>query len=192
MIFSAQAFKLNVTALLNFSIYGVTSPLIRFIYLQLWIRLSVSWGLMISRCQFFCLKKAIAQAILGAMGGIVWNFMVIHSSKAVSNYVQMVGISALCLFLFFLAIIFFLPPYVAEWIYSLSAYSLSYRNDLHNDLMRSLFGEWANTHLFFIVPACSCSGFAEHREIHGIFLKVHEWWKHVFCGTINGDWWSEY
>lgn len=190
MIFFAQAFKLNVTALLNFSIYGVTSALIRFIYLQLWIRLSVSWGLMISRRQFFCLKKAIAQAILGAIGGIVWGFMVIHSSKAVSNYVQMVGITA-CVFSFFLAIIFFLSPYVAEWIYSLSAYSLSYRNDLHNNLMRSLFGKWENTHLFFIVPACSHSGFAEQRDSRSI-PQSHEWWKHVFCGTINGDWWSEY
>lgn len=152
MIFSARAFKLNVTALLKFSIYGVTSPLIRFIYLQLWIRLSVSWGLMISRCQFFCLKKAIAQAILGAMGGIVWGFMVIHSSKAVSNYVQMVGISA-CVFSFFFSQKFFCH-------HMLQRGSIRYLCILRPTEMICIMiwwgacsGEWENTHLFFIVSS---------------------------------------
>lgn len=83
---------------------------------------------MISRSQFFCLKKAIAQAIpkpLGAIEGIVGvGFMVICSSEAVSNYVQMVGKSA-CVFYFLNHKFFYLSPYhVAEWISSLSVYSL--------------------------------------------------------------------
>lgn len=76
----------------------------------------------------FCLKKAIAQAIpkpLGAIEGIVGvGFMVICSSEAVSNYVQMVGKSA-CVFYFLNHKFFYLSPYhVAEWISSLSVYSL--------------------------------------------------------------------
>lgn len=81
----------------------------------------------------------------------------------------MVGKSA-CVFSFFFRKCFYLSTYhVAERLSSLSVYSLCYRNDLHHDLMRSLFERILIYSLLFHLVVTVV---LLYREIRGPFLKV--------------------
>lgn len=136
----------------------------------------------------FCLKKAIAQAILGAIGGIVWSFMVIHSSKAVSNYVQMVGISA-CVFFFFLSQKFFCH-------HMLQRESIRYLCILCPTEMICIMIWWGACSenekilIYSLLFQLVVTVVLLNREIRGPFLKVMSGGNTYSAGRSMG--WSEY